>query len=72
MIESVQQWTLLPNDHGGVDVTWITHTDPNGPLPAKMVNWLSVGPPHESISVLRAAIEGGEFSDAQMSYVVEP
>ncbi|MBD2860148.1 hypothetical protein IB286_14190 [Spongiibacter sp. KMU-158] len=72
VIESVQQWTLLPNDQGGVDVTWITHTDPNGPLPAKMVNWLSVGPPHESISVLRAAIERGEFSDAQVSNVAEP
>ncbi|MBB3045829.1 hypothetical protein FHR99_000065 [Litorivivens lipolytica] len=72
VVESVQQWTLSPNNRGGVDVTWITHTDPNGPLPAKMVNWLSVGPPHESISVLRTAIEAGEFSDAEPSYVVEP
>lgn len=72
VVESVQKWSLTPNDQGGVRVTWVTHTDPNGPLPARVINWLSVGPPHDSMSVLQAAIEGGEFADVKLEYVLEP
>ena len=72
VVQSRQQWTLTPHADGTVDLDWITHTDPNGSLPSSLVNYLSVGVPHGSMTVLRDAIESGEFADAQLPYVVEP
>lgn len=71
VVDSTHHWTLVPRQDGGVDVNWVTYTDPNGPIPASMVNWLSVGPPFDSVSVLRKAIENGEYRDARLPYIQE-
>lgn len=70
--QSTQTWTLTPLEGGRVLVDWVTHTDPNGSLPAAVVNWLSVGVPFDSLGELRRMIEAGEFQDAQLGFVDEP
>lgn len=72
IVESTQTWILTPNDDGTVDVTWVTHTDPNGPIPAAIVNMLSVGAPYDSLTTLRKAIESGKYENAQLAYITEP
>lgn len=70
--QSTQVWTLTPLEGGRVMVEWITHTDPNGSLPASVVNWLSVGVPFETLEMLRQMIEAGEFHDVQIGFINEP
>lgn len=72
IVQSTQNWTLTPKPDGTVELVWVTRTDPNGPIPAPIVNFLSVGGPHDSLTVLRAAIEAGEFSDARPGFIAEP
>lgn len=72
IVESSQKWTLTPNGDGTVNVSWETHTDPNGPIPAAIVNMLSVGAPFESLTTMRDAIESGRYKDAGLGYIREP
>lgn len=72
IVRSSQRWILTPNRDGTVDLEWSTHTDPNGPIPAAIVNHLSVGAPFNSLTTLRAAIEAGEYRDAVLAYIVDP
>lgn len=72
IVRSTQSWTLTPGGDGTVDVSWFTHTDPNGPIPAAVVNMLSVGAPFESLTTMRDAIEGGKYKDASLPYIDEP
>lgn len=72
IVRSRQSWTLTPSRDGTVQVAWVTHTDPNGPIPASVVNLLSVGAPFESLTTMRNAIEGGRYQDASLRYIDEP
>lgn len=68
IVESSQRWMLTPVDDGRVRVDWVTHTDPNGPIPSAIINFLSVSAPFDSLSTLRQKIESGAYREAAIQY----
>ncbi len=72
IVQSTQRWTLTPMQDGSVEVVWTTHTDPNGPIPAAIVNMLSVGAPYDSLTTLRQTIQAQAYRDRKLAYISEP
>ena len=53
MVRSTQKWTLRKIDEDTTEVTLTSLTDPNGPIPAFIINSMSVDAPMQSIANLR-------------------
>ncbi|MBD2860360.1 hypothetical protein IB286_15310 [Spongiibacter sp. KMU-158] len=72
IVQSKQQWILTPNADGSVSLDTTSHTDPNGPIPAAVLNWISVVPTYDFVDKLREEIEAGGYADAELSFIQEP
>lgn len=53
MVRSMQEWILKPTEDGGTDVTLTILTDPNGPIPAFLINTMTVDEPLDTLINLR-------------------
>lgn len=58
--DASNEWVLRPIEGGLVEVTTTAHLDPAGPLPAFLLNMLSVESPYRSLLRLRAFAEEGD------------
>jgi START domain-containing protein len=72
MTRSRQKWTLTPAAGGGVQVETRVLSDPNGPIPAFIVNAMAVDGPFKTLSQLRALAQSPAYAGAALSYVKEP
>jgi len=68
---SSQQWTLTPGADGSVAIELRMLSDPNGPIPAALVNSLSIGTPFKTLSALKALAQRPPYADARLSFIQE-
>jgi len=66
--EAVSQWYFTPQDNGIVLVESFAHVNPNGPVPAWVLNRLLVGTPYRSMKRIREIIKAGGYADAQHDF----
>jgi len=61
-------WFFTPQGDGTVLVQSFAHVDPNGPIPAWIVNRLLIGSPFKTMKRMREIIEQGGYADAQLAF----
>lgn len=71
MTRSVQTWTLTPSPEGVVVELRIL-ADPAGPIPAAIINAMSIGTPYKTLANLRGMVRKPQYADAKMTYLREP
>lgn len=62
------EWVFTPQSSGQVLVQSFVHVDPNGPVPAWIVNGLIVGSPYKTMRQMREIIEAGGYADYQPNF----
>lgn len=72
IVQSHQQWTLTPLDGGAVQAEMRLLSDPAGPIPAALVNALSVSTPFDTLARLREMAQRPPYRDAVRAYLREP
>ena len=72
MTRSRQKWTLTPAAGGGVQVEMRALSDPNGPIPAFIVNAMAVDGPFKTLSKLRALAQSPAYAAAVLPFIREP
>jgi hypothetical protein len=71
MVRSRQQWVLTPGSDGHVAVELRILTDPNGPIPASIINTMAVGAPFKTLSKLRELTQRAEYANAKLPFIKE-
>lgn len=71
-MDSRQQWVLTPGSDGQVAVELRILTDPNGPIPASIINAMAVGAPFKTLSKLRELTQRAEYANAKLPFIKEP
>jgi hypothetical protein len=61
---SRQQWTLTPSAEGDVDIELRLLSDPAGPIPAVLINALSVSTPFKTLRDLKALAQQPKYAQA--------
>lgn len=61
-------WHFTPLPDGKTRVENYTHVDPNGPIPAFLVNLLLVGTPYKSLKGMRKRLSEGLYDDAELPF----
>lgn len=69
---SRQQWTLTPLADGSVGVELRMLTDPNGPIPASLLNRLSISTPFKTLGKLRELAQSARYAQARLAFIKEP
>lgn len=72
IVKSRQQWTLTPLPQGGVHAELLLLADPNGPIPASVINAMSVGTPFKSMGQLKAMAQRPKYANASLPFIAEP
>lgn len=70
--KSRQEWRLTPQGGERVRAEMRALTDPNGPIPASVINAMSVGTPFKSMQQLRALVQLPKYRQASREYITEP
>ncbi len=70
--KSRQQWSLTPQADGSVLAEMRAMTDPAGPIPASVINSMSVGAPFKSLQKLRTLAQQPKYRDARLEFIKEP
>ena len=55
--DSVNSWVITPLAQGGISLEAEMHADPAGPIPAWLLNWLSVEAPITTLQKIKAILE---------------
>jgi len=71
MVKSRQTCTLTPQS-GGVAVELRVLADPNGPIPAAIINAMSVGTPYKTLLKLKEMVREPRYADAKVSFLRDP
>lgn len=66
---SRQQWTLTPAADGSVAIELRMLTDPNGPVPASLLNKLSISTPFKTLVKLKELGQNPRYALAQLPFV---
>jgi len=66
--DAVSQWVFTPQKSGQVLVESFAHVDPNGPIPAWLVNRLMISSPFKTMLRMREEIEAGAYADYQLDF----
>ena len=67
--KSRQQWTLQPLADGAVAVDVHLLSDPAGPIPASLINAMSVSTPLQMLGKLREMAQRPQYAGAQLGFV---
>jgi hypothetical protein len=70
--KSRTQWQLTPQADGSVMAEMRALTDPNGPIPASVINSMSVGAPFKSLEKLRSMVQSPKYRQASLDFIKEP
>ena len=65
-------WELTPLGNGKVQVITVAHLDPEGALPAWLLNKLAVDSPFEALENIRLMIEDNNFIHRHYDFIKEP
>ncbi|MDP9142665.1 MAG: hypothetical protein M3O62_17985 [Pseudomonadota bacterium] len=71
IVKSRQQWTLTPLAAGGVQVESLLLSDPAGPIPASIINAMSISTPFNSLSKLRELALRPKYVNASLPHIAE-
>jgi hypothetical protein len=71
IVRSTQVWTLTP-DGGGVRVQVTLLSDPNGPIPAALINSMSIGTPFKMLKALREMTQSPSYALATLPFIEDP
>jgi hypothetical protein len=55
--KSVKSWVITPLAAGGISLAAEMHADPAGPIPAWLLNWLSVEAPITTLQKIKGILE---------------
>ncbi len=69
IVKSRQQWIVTPGQDGQVTVEMRALTDPAGPIPAPIVNTMSVGAPFKTMSKLKELVQRPEYQRAKLPFI---
>ena len=69
--KSRQQWSLTPQADSSVLAEMRAMTDPAGPIPASVINSMSVGAPFKSLQKLRTLAQLPKYRDAKLEFIKE-
>ncbi|MGH1427355.1 MAG: START domain-containing protein [Arenicella sp.] len=67
---ALTQWHFTPKPNGKVLVESFAHIDPNGPIPAWIVNMLSKRAPYRSMEKIKEIIESGQYSGKNTVFTI--
>jgi hypothetical protein len=71
IVNSRTQWTLAPTPEGSVLVEMRTLSDPGGPIPAPVINAMSVSTPLKTLSKLKEMVQRAEYAHAKLPFIEE-
>lgn len=71
IVRSTQVWTLTP-DGDGVRAQVTLLSDPNGPLPAALINSMSISTPFKMLKALRALAQSPPYALARPAFIEDP
>lgn len=66
--DAVSEWVFTPQKYDKVLVQSFVHVDPNGPIPAWIVNRLVVGSPFKTMLRMREIVEAGGYAGYQLNF----
>jgi hypothetical protein len=69
IVNSRQTWTLTPRADGSVAAEMRTLSEPAGPIPAAVINALSVSMPFKTLTQLREMVKHDPYTHAQLSFI---
>lgn len=69
---ATNDWQLRPKEAGWIELTTTVHLDPAGPLPAWLLNKLSVEAPYRSLLNLRELAASDKIPLQQHEFLLEP
>ena len=72
IVKSKQVWTLTPDAKGGVNAQMQLLSDPNGPIPASLINSMSVSTPFKTLGKLKALAQKPQYASATPAFIKEP
>lgn len=72
VVKSKQVWTLTPDPKGGVNAQMQLLSDPNGPIPASLINSMSVSTPFKTLGKLKALAQKPQYASATPAFIKEP
>lgn len=71
IVKSTQVWTLTP-DAKGVNVEMRLLSDPNGPIPASLINSMSVSNPYKTLVKLKELSQRPKYLAAKPAFIKDP
>lgn len=72
IVKCRQQWTLTPDQSGGVTVEARTLADLAGPIPAAVINSMSLSVPRKTLLKLKEMARRAKYARATLDFVREP
>jgi hypothetical protein len=72
IVKSKQVWTLVPDAKGGVNAQMQLLSDPNGPIPASLINSMSISTPFKTLGKLKALAQKPQYASARSAFIKEP
>lgn len=66
---AVSEWHFTPQENGQTLVENFAHVDPNGALPAWVVNILIIDSPYKTFKKMRRLVESGKYDDVALSFL---
>lgn len=71
MVNSRQRWTLTPRPDGSVLAEMCTLSEPAGPIPAAVINVMSVSMPFHTLKMLREMVQRETYAHARLAFIKE-
>lgn len=69
---AVSEWHFTPQENGETLVENFAHVDPNGAVPAWVVNILIIDSPYKTFKKMRRLVESGKYDDVVLSFIGSP
>lgn len=66
---AVSEWHFTPQENGKTLVENYAHIDPNGALPAWIINLLIIDSPYRSFKNMRRTVESGKYDNAVLPFM---
>ena len=65
---AISEWHFTPQDNNTVLVEHYAHIDPNGVIPAWLLNRLSVSAPYKTMKRMRKIVESGKYDGVELAF----
>jgi hypothetical protein len=72
LAKSQQRWIVTPAGNGEVIVEMRALTDPAGPIPSGIVNFMAVDSPFETLGHLKQLAQSQKYANTSLPFIKEP